>query len=222
MKKFSQLLLALGAMTLAANAMATVLTYDDSYTDVIGNDGGVLNLAQFNSALGTLQSVQFELVDKLTGATLKMENKGSSPANFTASITGTLYSPYGNLIAGSSTYSVLLSGYDHIKDYGGSSGITYSIDPITQQYSNTYTTPADLLMFIGTGALQLSVTGDITPVFTGPGNASYLSSGTIDAYAKVTYNYQAVPVPEPETYATLLTGLVLMGAVLRKRKRKSS
>ncbi len=222
MKKITQLLLAIAAMVLASNSMASVISYDDSYTDVIGNGGGVLHLSQFNSALGTLQSVQFQLVDQLTGAALQMENKGAAPANFTASMTGTLHSVYGDLVASTSTYSVLLGGYDHIKDYGGTSGITYLIDPISQQYNNSYSTPADLLMFIGTGSLALSVTGDIVPVFTGPGNAAYLSSGTIDAYAKVSYNYLPVPVPEPGTYATLLTGLVLMGTVLRKRKPKTS
>ena len=31
-------------------------------------------------------------------------------------------------------------------------------------------------------------------------------------------NFQAAPVPEPETYAMLLAGLGLMGAVVRRRR----
>ena len=40
----------------------------------------------------------------------------------------------------------------------------------------------------------------------------------MDGYAKVTYTYETLPVPEPETYAMLLAGLGLVGFIARKRK----
>ena len=216
MKKITKLLVAGAALTAAMSASATTISFDDLFSDVEGNGGGTLNLTQFDSSLGTLQSVQFELVDKLTGF-VQVENTGPTGGTFVANMTGTLHSAFGDLNAVANN-TFVLPAYDKHLDYAGTSGVTYDIGQVSQTYSNTYTGAPELLLFTGNGAVQVAVTGEVTPYSHGSGNASYYSEGTIDAYAKVTYTYQTAPVPEPETYAMLLTGLGLMGAVLRKRK----
>jgi len=71
------------------------------------------------------------------------------------------------------------------------------------------TTPGGALQFIGFTSSQAFN----RIIFSGAGCCS--SSFAID---NVVYSAALAPVPEPETYALLLAGLGLMGAVARKRK----
>ncbi len=213
MKKMTQLLAAGAAMALAINANAATISFDDTFTDVEGNGGGLLHLTQFDATMGTLQSVKIELIDKLTGF-IQVENLGLAPDTFTGSMTGTLTSPFASINL--SAYASHVFNLAAVNQSGSSA--TYDIGLVTDSFSHTYTGNPELALFTGTGNVELEVNGEVTPLFNGSGNAIFYSEGTIDAYAKVTYTYATLPVPEPETYAMLLAGLGLMGAVLRKRK----
>ncbi len=206
MTKMTKLFAAAAAMTVALNASAGTSSAEASYVDVQSDVPGVLTLAQFNTNLGTLQSVKFELFDKLTGF-VELENLGATAGNFTVSLTGKLSSSFGDIDAVYSDKFLLAGGQYQLTDIGLA----------TASYSHTYTSAADLQNFIN-GPLVFSVTGKVTPNFSGPANASYYAEGTIDAYAKVTYTYATAPVPEPETYAMLLAGLGLVGVIARRRK----
>jgi len=60
------------------------------------------------------------------------------------------------------------------------------------------------------------------------GNYLVTATGTLDGSGKVSNlaligaSYTVTPVPEPETYAMLLVGLGLMGAVVRRRNKSDS
>ncbi len=54
------------------------------------------------------------------------------------------------------------------------------------------------------------------------GGESYLSIANEVSRTTTLYRFSAVPVPEPETYAMLLAGLGLMGAVTRRKNRNRS
>ncbi|WP_229634124.1 FxDxF family PEP-CTERM protein [Duganella qianjiadongensis] len=206
MTPMTKLIAAAAAMTCALNATAGTSVSEATVFDVKSNVASTLSLDAFDTHLGKLTSVQFELSDRLTGY-VELANNGAKPADFTANLTGVLHTPYGNISAVSNNVFSIAAGDE----------LDTNLPLATQTYSHTFSSPAELQMFVN-GPLSFSVTGKVTPFFNGPANASYYSEGTIDAYAKVTYTYTTAPVPEPETYAMLLAGLGLVGVVARRRK----
>ncbi len=81
-------------------------------------------------------------------------------------------------------------------------------------------TVADFNNGLNTSNLRLDLSEDASAGITSPGDsAAYQRSGYSSLYVYA-YQFQgyAGPVPEPETYAMLLAGLGLMGAVARRRR----
>lgn len=83
-------------------------------------------------------------------------------------------------------------------------------------------TVADYVNGVGTSSLSLNSVHVATASITAAGElAAYQRSGSSNMY---TYSYEFLgyastpPVPEPETYAMLLAGLGLIGAIARRRK----
>jgi len=212
MKKLIRLLLAGAAMSVAVGASANTISYEDTFSDLDGN--GTLHLTKFDSSLGTLKSVQFQLVDRLTGF-MEVDNLGTRSSLFSGSLTGNLSSSFGGINL--SAFTSHQFNLAPVTSQTGA-GATYDIGLVTDTFATTYLTNSQLAQFIGGGALNIGVNGSVLPSFSGPANVSYYGEGSIDAYAKVVYNFDPTPVPEPDTVAILLTGMGLMAAVLRKRK----
>ncbi|MFC0169690.1 FxDxF family PEP-CTERM protein [Pseudoduganella danionis] len=206
MTPMTKLFAAAAAMTCALNATAGTSVSEATVFDVQSNVPSTLTLDGFDTHLGKLTSVQFELHDRLSGY-VELANLGNKSADFTANLTGVLHTAYGDISAVS----------NNVFTIDAQDELDTNLPLATQAYTRTFTAPAELQMFLN-GSLALSVTGKVSPFFSGPANASYYSEGTIDAYAKVTYTYETAPVPEPETYAMLLAGLGLVGAIARRRK----
>lgn len=222
MKKLTHIVLAAAALSAAGHASATVQTYTVN-SNVIANARGAtagLDFAKFDTSLGTLQSVQIELLSNF-GTTVKAENTSRSAAativanagsvlTFTVTgVTQTLTS------AASHTFNATI--FDGSNDYAGTSGGVYTF---ASPYSSSasYTDSTVLALFSGTGNLHAGLSGTSNSLITGiTGNTRSLVLPSFDAAAKVTYTY-APPVPEPETYALLLAGLGMVGAIARRRK----
>lgn len=225
MKKLTQTLVAIAALSGAAAAQAATQTQTVN-SNVIANakiGNGVLDLTKFNTTLGTLQSVKIELFSSFT-PTLKVENLSTSSGSTitaTASEKLVLSAATGNLVVlqGSVSKSFVEASFDGVANYAGLSGATYAPGATLFSNSALFSDAATLSLFSGTGAVHANLAGTASSEFNGTsGNTKSLSVTSFNGYANVTYTYVATPVPEPETYAMLLAGLGLMGVVARRRK----
>ena len=226
MKKITYIALAAASLGAAMDASAGVPT--QSYT-VTSNTlsfakktgSGTLDLTQFNTALGTLQSVQVQLFSDF-GSTIKVENTSTSSGSkisgtATATLTLTGLSQVLN-DSGSHDFNVL--AYDGRTDFAGASGGSFTFSGPATSSSALYTDVTTKSLF-SSAPVHLALTTLANGTVNGiSGNTASVILPSFDAYAKVTYTYVATPVPEPETYAMLLAGLGLVGAIARKRKAK--
>ena len=218
MKKFTKTLFAAAAMTVALGASAAPVTLHTtpiittSLSDVEYHPGS-LTFAQFNASLGQLTSVDFELFNTISG-TVDVKNKAVSGSTTTFVVhTG------GDLTASLDGRSIVTKTWvdpSFTLAPGASKHLT--LTPVTNSAVLNFSLPSDLTAFIGTGTYSASLSGLSGQKLTAGGNAKYGTDIAMAGYAKITYNYVAMPVPEPETYAMLLAGLGLMGVVARRRK----
>jgi len=227
MKKTTQLGLAAIALAAAADASANVPTHTQSFTSntlaFTKSNSGVLDLTQFNTTLGALQSVQIQLFSDL-GTTVKVENKS---VNSISTITGTAGvdltltgATFSQTLSTSGTHVFNEAKFDKNDNFAGTSGGVYTFSLAPFSSTSNHSDAATLSAFKGSGVVHLNLVGKTNSSVTGTsGNTHSLVLPSYDAYAKVTYTY-ATPVPEPETYAMLLAGLGLVGAIARKRKAK--
>jgi len=216
MKKLTNTIFAAAAMTLALSASAATVTLPTITTnvahDVEINDGD-LSFAKFNATLGTLTSVKFELFSNVSGY-IDVSNDAQIGANSTFTVTtgGQLDS-----LVNGTTLSIL-SSTTKVFNLAPTASSHLDLTPWTDTNVSIFSAPANLSAFIGSGNYHAMLSGWSQDNLEGTGNASYLTHIVMDGQAKVTYTYETLPVPEPETYAMLLAGLGLMGVVARRRK----
>lgn len=212
-------LMSMGAAAVAATSTQTSATiYDITHLSAPVNFG----FTGFNSALGTLDSVEVTFISDISGR-LRAENTAGAQTVTLGS--GALLSlQIGSLapITVSNLYSqnVALGAYDGVTDFTGTSGvrINFSAQPVTSS-TGLLTSSAALNAFTS-NTLVSSVSGVFAG--SGSGNVTFGGSSTVNTYAVLTYNYTPNPVPEPETYAMLLAGLGLVGGIAAKRKAKKA
>jgi hypothetical protein len=208
---------ALAVLAAGVPAMATTVSYTTStpVTSVLTDWSPVKTLAfqQFNTSLGTLNSVTIALSGSLSTVVTVTNNSGS-PSNghanthlqMTVQDAGLnlintpqidMYSPafnYTNL-TGSLTSGTLTKT--------GSSSDTYSITAILNEFKG-----------IGTTSLNASTFTETTLSNTG-GNTAASQVTYASLTGTVTYDYN--PVPEPATITLLCTGVL---ALLRRKSSK--
>lgn len=213
MKNYAKTLFAAAGMTVALAAQAGTVEVTSNTAVNIEEFDGDLAIAKFDGALGTLTSVKFELFNNLYGS-VYVSNDGPGTDNFTViaggqvdgDVLGTLLS-----VSGSSTQV--------FADLPAGSSGDVTLTPWTVSNSLTLSSASALAAFTGAGqTYHALLSGWSSADTSGSGNATYTPYVYMDGYAKVTYTYETAPVPEPETYAMLLAGLGLVGAIARRRK----
>lgn len=188
-----------------------------------------VDLARFDSSLGTLNAVLIELTDTIQGK-VRLENMSSSSAGtLGGDLSGslTLALPTGGtlgVVALAST-SFVASKADGVADYAGTAGFTRDVSgSATNQAS--FSASADLQQFIGTTPLHLSLTGNSGFLLTDTtGNVLQRVTKSTGATVRVTYTY-AVPqltpptsmVPEPGTWALFAAGMGMIGMLAARRR----
>ena len=112
------------------------------------------------------------------------------------------------------------SSFSGLKLFGltlgqGVTSLTVSI------FSNTYSTSLGTFA-LGSKAIEIDI--PLTSLAAGSYSARIFGTAKdatlIAGHPSYTFSLQAAPVPEPETYAMLLAGLGLVGAMARRRQRR--
>jgi hypothetical protein len=154
--------------------------------------------AQFNPALGVLESVNLTVIADVN-AGLAVENLGTSSASIglteTADITLTLPNGMGVVTADPSiSNSTILAGFDGAVDFAGPSGEDVTGLTDTQVTPSTFTDYSEL--FVGTGTIALPIAAISPSTLTGPADLAAELLTQAGATVEISYTYY---VPNPPT-----------------------
>lgn len=200
---------------LAGLAQANTVTYTTStpISSTLTDWNGVLKFQQFDSSLGTLQSVTIHLSSTMS-TVLTVTNsaasasQGSAKTEFQVSVQDSgnyLNVPEIDMFSSSFSYTLAANG-------------TKTSGTLTKSASDeqTYTDAGVLAEFTGNGAINLSASSFTQTWLTNTGGNTFASQVTRGSLTgDVTYDY--VPIPEPATMAMLAMGA---GAAILRRRRK--
>ncbi|MDP5339261.1 MAG: choice-of-anchor E domain-containing protein [Nodularia sp. (in: cyanobacteria)] len=214
-----------GMMVTAGVANATSLTRTVStefaLTDIVNKP---LTIQQFDSSLGTLNSVILNFTSHLTGEA-GFENRGATASTVIVRLGAQVnltrdpleLSPPFPINPFSDEESYTVAAYDGTTDFGGTSGMI--VEGLKAEGSATKTfTGDDLNVFIGTGNLDFLFTALAQSTVTGGGNMRSYVDTLAKANLSLTYNYDPLTtVPEPS--ALLGIGLFAGIGVLSQRKK---
>lgn len=201
MTRFSALTrFSLGAALLAVPAAAQTQTvcFNGSIPLTNTNWNNSVSVSKFDTALGTLQSISFQLSGNIAGS-VKIESLDSAATvvqtNFQATLT--LTRPDLSVIVVTipiANFNDSLTSYDGLLDFGGTSGTQHL--GITANAVNSATSPppaSDLVLFSGPagspGNIVLPVSGVGSSVATGSGNLITQFQTQAAAQVQVCYTY---------------------------------
>ncbi|OIJ43982.1 PEP-CTERM -sorting domain protein [Massilia timonae] len=219
--------LALAAVLLpVAGAQAAVISFNNSIGITETDWSESLRFSKFNTQLGTLNSIKFDLSGLVSGAGFA-ENRGSSAAKVTLTLGSTieLTRPDGStLVVANPVFDQLysLGRYDRLLDFAGTSGVHTGTVEASSAESFLSSSASDLALFSGKGFIELGLSALGTSFAKGPGNVTTGFDTFASGAVQVTYDYTPfAEVPEPASLATILAGLSLMGAVRRRARNKA-
>jgi hypothetical protein len=231
MKRFTIIAALLGTgLTCGLAANAATVTYsgglngqsNDSYpgSNVLSGNGNI-SLQQFNTSLGTLNSVTLDLSSVFNYRT-RFENRSPNSGSTVDKDIDQRLTIGGNLLdTGNQLYSLTRSvgTYDGAVDYAGTSGFDEAASNGLTSVQLVFTGPG-MAQFVGPASLFLAVASyaDFNGGFSG-GNGTWINSQSFLATALVSYDYSPVtsPVPLPAAVWLLLSGLGLIGAGARRK-----
>ncbi len=220
---------AFAAILAPMNAVqASTLTYKSAVDLEKTNFEKQITLPKFDSSLGELESVFFELSGNVEG-TVSLENEDASSALVTGNLAAEISLKKTDdslLLVALPTASVEqeLSAYDGTFDFGGTSGVKLTEISNTKKESTLLTIPDDFTHFIGDGSFNLLLEAIGNSKATGAGNLSTRFETFAGATVAVSYTYakkdepqRRKKVPESGVPVTIFIGLAAT-MVLTKSK----
>jgi len=225
----------LAGMTLAPAGFANAgtLSFIDEFDFKTTNFEETLTINKFDTNLGTLNSIEFELTGAVKGD-VKFESLDAAESTVTATLSSLLELnlPDDTVFAELNPFvsvSDELSAYDGTIDFGGTSGRSYTRDEgngvrgsTTKTIKIDAPTESDLALFAarGGGSLDFSVNAEGRSVGTGSGNLITQFATLASAGVRVSYDYEEhEPRKIPEPTGALGIGIAGGLALLRKRKK---
>lgn len=230
MKKTFAALALTAALIPFSSAHAGTISYTATKNLATTNWTDVLSFKKFDTALGKLTSITFDLTGLVEGAG-QAESKDTAESSVTLSLESqlTLTRPDGTkLVVTNPVFERIFNftAFDGTEDYSGTSGGSTGTVSAEATESFTSATSADIALFSALGdsdiVLGLKAVGKSSG--NGSGNLVTQFNTAASGKAVVTYTYTPTPtvdVPEPATIATFLLGLGLAGAARRRAGKKA-
>jgi hypothetical protein len=197
----------------AAEAMATT------------NWADVLSFSKFDTSLGTLTSIRFDLAGIVQGIG-NAESLDASPTAVTlslGSLLGLTRPDHSTLVVANPVFSqtFALMPDDGVIDFGGASGATTGSVSASGENFFVSSAAADLALFsaLGGGTIDLGLSASGNSSGSGSGNLITQFRTGASGSAQVTYTFTPLAtVAEPGSLALFCGGLGLAGVARRRRK----
>ncbi len=193
-----------------------------------GSSAVNLSVAQFDSSLGTLNSVVLTLANNTDAQFVFTNNGGSnftfhtnSPYNHRADVVSTVWlDGLGalsgqTLVATTGTFST--PGLNNLTVNSGSS-YNSGLQSFSATNSSSYTDAGTLSAFTGGGTISFSASSVASSAYIGSSNVVFNPQSWAQAGLTVTYNYSTHAVPEPGMVA--LAGVAALGLLASRRRNR--
>jgi len=210
--------------TSLASAHAASITFSSATLPAqLTNWASFADLQQFDPSQGQLQQMTLLLFGDLSGSA-EAESRNNYPSTITLNLQATLAlarpgDANAVLVQTTSIVSSVFNAAasDNVTDFGGASGVTLNNLAAASSTQASFSDAATLALFTGGGLVSLPFSASGQSFAEGPGNLRFGFTTLAGGYAQVTYAFMPSPVPEPATWALLLSGVALMRWLVLRR-----